>query len=200
MCCTWLAENAAKKISKKLPSAHHRTNLSGYIFVTKTHIDNRKKLVKQQYLLQISPQYGEPRPTSGRDRSGSLGHPSNFNGFRVLAALLHGSQVESVSQTLLCWTEGATYVRQGDHHVGHWPTFLVLFEFDEEAQKQLELSSLTYGCDFGNFRREIQEIYSNLSGNFLKNFLPMSISCFQVQHCKAMLWNKHVLDKHIFML
>jgi len=102
MCCTWLAENAAKKISKKLPSAHHRTNLSGYIFVTKTHIDNRKKLVKQQYLLQISPQYGEPRPTSGRDRSGSLGHPSNFNGFRVLAALLHGSQVESVSQTLLC--------------------------------------------------------------------------------------------------
>jgi len=21
------------------------------------------------------------------------------------------------------WTEGATYVWQGDHHVGHWPTF-----------------------------------------------------------------------------
>jgi len=28
------------------------------------------------------------------------GTPSNFNGFRVLAALLHGSQVVSVSQTL----------------------------------------------------------------------------------------------------
>jgi len=26
--------------------------------------------------------------------------PGNFNGFRVLAALLHGSQVVSVSQTL----------------------------------------------------------------------------------------------------
>ena len=38
-----------------------------------------------------SPQYGELRPTSGWDRFGSLGTPTNFNGFRVLAALLHGS-------------------------------------------------------------------------------------------------------------
>ena len=30
-----------------------------------------------------------------------------------------------MSQTLRRWTEGATYVRQGNHHVGHWPTFLV---------------------------------------------------------------------------
>jgi len=51
------------------------------------------------------------------------GTPANFNGFRVLAALLHGSQVVGVKQTLRHWTEGATYVRQGDHHVGHWPTF-----------------------------------------------------------------------------
>jgi len=50
------------------------------------------------------------------------GTPANFNGFRVLAALLHGSQVVSVSQTLRRWTEGATYVWQGGHHVGHWPT------------------------------------------------------------------------------
>jgi len=51
------------------------------------------------------------------------GTPANFNGFRVLAVLLHGSQVVSVSQTLRRSTEGTTYVRQGDHHVGHWPTF-----------------------------------------------------------------------------
>jgi len=38
------------------------------------------------------------------------GTPANFNGFRVLAALLHGSQVVNVSQTLRRWTEGATYV------------------------------------------------------------------------------------------
>jgi len=53
------------------------------------------------------------------------GTPTNFNGFCVLAALLHGSQVVSVSQTLRRWTEGSTYGRQGDHHVGHSPTFLV---------------------------------------------------------------------------
>ena len=37
-----------------------------------------KKLVMQQYLLQMAPQYGKHRPTSGWDRSGSLGHPSQF--------------------------------------------------------------------------------------------------------------------------
>ena len=53
------------------------------------------------------------------------GTPGNFNGFRVLAALLHGTLVVGVSQTLRRRTEGATYVRQGDHRVGHSPTFLV---------------------------------------------------------------------------
>jgi len=48
---------------------------------------------------------------------------ANFNGFRVLAALLHSTPVLGVSQTLRCWTEGATYIRQGGHHVGHWPIF-----------------------------------------------------------------------------
>ena len=38
------------------------------------------------------------------------GTPANFNGFRVLGALLHGSQVVGVSQTLRRWTEGATYM------------------------------------------------------------------------------------------
>ena len=59
------------------------------------------------------------------------GTPANFNSFCVLAALLHGSQVVSVSQTLWRGTEGATYDRQGDHHVGHWPTFLVKTRFAE---------------------------------------------------------------------
>jgi len=36
------------------------------------------------------------------------GTPANFNSFRVLAALLHGSQVVGVSQTLRRWTEGTT--------------------------------------------------------------------------------------------
>jgi len=45
------------------------------------------------------------------------GTPANNNGFRILTALLHG-----VSQTLRRWTVGATFIRQGDQHVGHWPT------------------------------------------------------------------------------
>jgi len=56
-------------------------------------------------------------------RSGVWGTPANFNGFRVLAALLHGALVVGISQTLRRWTDGATYIRQGGHHVGHWPTF-----------------------------------------------------------------------------
>jgi len=74
----------------------------------------------------MSLQYGELQPTTGWDHFVSLGTPGNFNGFRVLAALLHGTVVVGVSQTLQNWTEGATYIRQGGHHVGHWPTFLVV--------------------------------------------------------------------------
>ena len=48
------------------------------------------------------------------------GTPGNFNGFRVLAAFLHGTLVVGISQTLRRCTEGATYIRQGGHQVGHW--------------------------------------------------------------------------------
>jgi len=41
------------------------TTLSGYIFATKADIGNRKKLIKQQYVLQMSSQYGELWPTNG---------------------------------------------------------------------------------------------------------------------------------------
>ena len=39
---------------------------------------SEKKLVTQQYLLYMSMEYGELRPTSGSDRFVSLGHPSKF--------------------------------------------------------------------------------------------------------------------------
>jgi len=55
-----------------------------------------------------------------------LGTPANFNGFCVLAVLLHGTLVVGVNQTLWHWTEGATYIWQGSHHVGHRPTFVFL--------------------------------------------------------------------------
>jgi len=43
MYCMRLAGNTARKISPKNRHAHHRTTLSGYVFATKAHIDNRKK-------------------------------------------------------------------------------------------------------------------------------------------------------------
>jgi len=80
---------------------HHRKNLSGYIFTTKARIDNQKKLVKQQYLPQMSSQYDELRPTSAAEICWRFwGTPANFNGFRVLAELLHDTLVVGVSQTL----------------------------------------------------------------------------------------------------
>jgi len=130
-------------------------------------MDNRKKLVKQQYLLHMLPEYGEPRPTNGADRLTSLGTPqismglglgfvtapTSLNGgqpnfawcltvswastlyiqfrgllsanrilpgakftFRptlrstIFAALLQGTRVVGVSQTLRRSAEGVTYI------------------------------------------------------------------------------------------
>jgi len=110
------------KNRKKSPSGHPRTRLSDYIFATEARIDNRKKLFKQLYLptrLHNIVNFG-----SVAAEIGSLvwGTPANFNGFRVLAALLRGTVVVGASQTFRRWTDGATYIRQGGHHVGNWPT------------------------------------------------------------------------------
>jgi len=97
-CCTRLAENAGRK---KSPSAHHRTTLSGYIFATKARIDNLKKNLLSSNISSRRPHnmvnFGLLAAEIGPVVWGT---PTNFNGFRVLAALLHGSQVVGVSQTL----------------------------------------------------------------------------------------------------
>jgi len=120
MYCTRLAGNAERK---KSTSGHHRTNLSGYILATKARIDNRKNLLSSN----ISPTCPYNMVNFGllaaEIVSSVRGTPANINGYRVLAALLHGTVVVGVSKTLRRYTEGATYIRQGGHHVGHWPTF-----------------------------------------------------------------------------
>jgi len=118
MCCTRLAGNTGHK---KSPFWHHRTTLSGYIFGTKACIDNRKSLLNSN----TSSTCPDNMVNFGLLTTEICWRVSNFNGFRVLAALLHGTLVVGVSQTLRRWTEGAIYIRQGGHHVGHWPTFLV---------------------------------------------------------------------------
>jgi len=94
MCCTRLAGNAGrKKIAKKSQSGHHRTNLSGYIFATKERIDNRKNLLNSNTsptCLQNMVNFGLLAAEIVSLVCGTL---ANFNGFRVLAALLHGTVV-----------------------------------------------------------------------------------------------------------
>ena len=115
MCCTPLAENTGcKKIAKNSPSVHHSTTLSGYIFATKACIDNRKKLVKEQYVLHLFSQYGELRPISGWDQFTSLGHPGKFQwvsglGFITAPTLLNGSQ-PNFAQCLPISRAGTIYI------------------------------------------------------------------------------------------
>jgi len=122
MCCTRLAANTGRK---KSPSGHHRTTLSSYIFAIKARIDNRKKMLNSNISPTCPHSMMNFSPLTAEIRWRVWSTPWNFNGFRVLAALLHGTLVVGVSQTLRRWTVGATYIRKGGHHVGHWPTFLV---------------------------------------------------------------------------
>jgi len=80
----WNVLHAAccKYRTQKWRKNHHLgtiPHLCRAIFSPLRHVSTiEKKLVKQQYLLHMSPQYGELRPTSGWDRFVSLGHPSYF--------------------------------------------------------------------------------------------------------------------------
>jgi len=75
--------------------------LSGYIFATKARIDNQKKNFLSSNMSSTYPHnmvnFG---PLAAEIGLPVWGTAANFNGFRVLAALLHGSQVVGVSQTL----------------------------------------------------------------------------------------------------
>jgi len=86
----------------------------------------RRKLLNINICPTSSPNMVNFDPLAAEICWRAWGTPANFKEFRVLAALLHGTLVVGVSQTLRRWTEGATYIRQGCHHVGHSPTFLVI--------------------------------------------------------------------------
>jgi len=99
MCCTRLAENTG---CKKSPSGHHRRTLSGYIFATKARVGNRKKtnLLSSNISFTCLHNMANFGPLAAEIVLLVWGSPANFNGFRVLAALLHGTPVLGISQTL----------------------------------------------------------------------------------------------------
>jgi len=77
MCCTQLAENTVCKNSPKIRHLRTIGQLCRAISSQLRHVSTiGKELVKQQYLLHMSSQHSELRPTSGCDRFVSLGHPS----------------------------------------------------------------------------------------------------------------------------
>ena len=92
MCCTQHGGNAGPK---KSPQNRHLGTIAQICRAISSQLRHvstiGKKAAKQQYLLHMSSQYGELRPTSGWDLLACLGTPANFNGFRALAALLHGT-------------------------------------------------------------------------------------------------------------
>jgi len=88
-----------QKVVKKSPSGHHRTTLSGYIFATKARIDNRKKLLRSNISPRLLHNMANVGPLAAEIGPVVWGTPANFNGFHVLAALLHGTPIVGVSQT-----------------------------------------------------------------------------------------------------
>ena len=88
------------KSRQKSPSVHHRTTLSGYIFATKARIDNRKNLLSSNISATCFHNTVNFGPLAAEIDPVVWGIPANFNGFRVLAALLHGTPVAGVSRTL----------------------------------------------------------------------------------------------------
>jgi len=66
MCCMWLAQNTGRKKPPKIRHLGTITQLCRAVSSQIRHTPTiRKKLVKHQYLLQMSPQYGKLRLTSG---------------------------------------------------------------------------------------------------------------------------------------
>ena len=110
MRCTRLAANTGRK---KSSSRHHRTTLSGHMFATKACIDNRKNFSNSNTSSTRPHNMVNFGPITAEHCWRVWGTPANFNGFRVLAALLHGTPAVGVSQTLRRSAEGATYIRQG---------------------------------------------------------------------------------------
>ena len=100
MCCTRLAGNAGPKSRQKFTIWAPSHNFIGlYIFAAKTRIDNRKKLLDSNVSPTCPHNMVNFGPLATEIVSLVWGTPANFNGFGVLAALLHGTLVVGVSET-----------------------------------------------------------------------------------------------------
>ena len=82
--------------AKKSQFWHHRTNLSGYIFGIKAYVNNRKKVLNSNTSSTCPDNMANFGLLTAEICWRVWGTPANFSGFRVLAALLHGTLVVGV--------------------------------------------------------------------------------------------------------
>jgi len=143
-----------QKWCKKSPSEHHRTALSGYIFATKAYIDNQKKLVKQQYLFQMSLQYGELRPANGWDQLAGLGHPIIFQRISRLSSVTARQSSSGRQPNFAALNRGRHLCSAG--RPSRWAlahilvnsslTYILLPSTDYKFQHQMPITILCYQC------------------------------------------------------
>ena len=146
MCCMHAArwKCRTQKIAENSPSGHH-AQLCRAISSQLKHVSTiGKSLLNSNVSPTCLHNIVHFGPLAAEICWRVWGTPANFNGLRILAVLLHGTVVLSllfimyivhkvqnirnthikhttvadVSQTLQRWTQGATYVWQGGHHVG----------------------------------------------------------------------------------
>ena len=129
-----------EKIAKKWPSEHHRTTLSGYIFATKAHIYNQKNLLNSHISPTCPRNMVNFGPLAAETVSLVWGTPTNFNGFRVLAALLHGSQVSGWKSVQIPGGNGCTPISTWDLNTfvrwcsdGHFLAIFSVLHFQRAA-------------------------------------------------------------------
>ena len=150
MCCMQLAGNAGPKESPKIRHLRMIAQLCRAISSQLRHIG--KKLVKQQYLLHMSPQYGEP--LAAEIVSLVWGTPGNFNGFRVLSTFLQRRRSTEVNQTL-------HYVWPSPGLVRYIYTFGISFPLTEFCDVQNSLC--VHLCTIAQLSRAISSQLRHLS-------------------------------------
>jgi len=128
-----------QKLVKKSPSEHHRTNLSGYTPATKAPIDNRKKnLLSSNIFSTRSHNMVNFGLLAAEIAPVVWGTPPNFNGFRVLAAFLHGTPVFGVSQTLRIEQRAPPIFRRGPSRCALAHILVLLFSSLNLSVRTLE--------------------------------------------------------------
>jgi len=116
MCCTRLAGNAGPKKSPKIRHLGTIAQLCRAISLQLRHVSTiGKKLLNSNTSSTCPYTMANFGPLMAEIDLPVLDTPANFNGFRVLVALLHGSRLVGVSQTVA--------LNRGRHlYLAGWPS------------------------------------------------------------------------------